>query len=151
MGGPSHSSVALADLVPGHLQHKDKRPFRESLVVAMNPDARPERVVEPKLVAVRSVDPAAEPKTEWAGPRRSAVGATIEPQRIGACLADIGHPHQLEEQPRPHQPPVSRPLPAVRLSRVKHPPVIFKAPRCRTGIAHDAKDVIEFEHDRERQ
>jgi hypothetical protein len=39
----------------------------------------------------------------------------------------------------------------VRLSGVKHPPIAFKAPRRLTRIGHDAKDVIEFEHDLERQ
>ena len=74
-----------------------------------------------------------------------------EADRVGARLRRVGHPQQLEELLRPRQAPVSRPLPAVRLSSVQHPPIVFKPPRRLTGIAHHAEDVVEFEHGHQRR
>jgi hypothetical protein len=55
--------AALLHLLLGGLQHEDQRTLRETFVVAMDPDPRPKRVVEPELVAARRVDPAAKGQT----------------------------------------------------------------------------------------
>jgi hypothetical protein len=99
----------------------------------MNPDAQPERVIRPGLIAVRWVEPAAERQTKRTGARAGPVGATVKAQRVGACLGRVGQPQQLKELLAPCHPPVLCSLPAVRLSGVQHPPIVFKALRRRTG------------------
>jgi hypothetical protein len=78
---------ALLHLLFGGFQDEDQRPLGGPLVVAMNPDARPECVVEPELVAMRWVELAAKPEAEGTGARGRPVPATVEPQRLARASA----------------------------------------------------------------
>jgi len=57
----------------------------------------------------------------------------------------------VEELLGPHQAPVSRALPAVCLSGVQHPRIVFKPARRLTRIGHHAEDVVKFEHGYKRR
>lgn len=138
--------ATLVHLLLVGFEHEDQRTFRTALVVAMDPDARSERVIEPELVAVYRVDLAPEAQSERAGARGGPVGATVQAQRIRAGLRGVGQPQELEVLLRPEHPSVSRALPAVSLAGVEHPPVVFEAPHRLIGIADHAEDVVEFEH-----
>jgi hypothetical protein len=105
--------VTLVHLLLVGFEHEDQRTFRTALVVAMDPDARSERVIEPELVAVYRVDLAPEAQSERAGARGGPVGATVQAQRIRAGLRGVGQPQELEVLLRPEHPSVSRALPAV--------------------------------------
>ena len=92
---------------------------------------------------------APERETEPTGARGGPIGATVQPQRVGAGLCRVDHPQQLEELLGPQQAPVSSSLATVRLAGVQHPPIVLKASRDLIRIGHHAEDVIEFEHGQE--
>ena len=87
-----HPEPALLQLLLGGFEHEHQRPFRGPLVVAMNPDPWSERVVEPELVAVRRVEPAAERQAERTRAGAGPLGATVEAQRVGARFGRVSHP-----------------------------------------------------------
>src|SRR5450755_4303787 len=90
--GHRDPSPPLLYLFLAGFEHEDHRVFREALVVPMNPDARSKRVVEPELIAVRRLDLAPEGQTDRVGARGGPIGATVQPQRVGACLHRVGPP-----------------------------------------------------------
>jgi hypothetical protein len=66
LGDRAPSPAALLHLVLVGFEHEDQRAFRVALVVAMNPDARAERDVEPELIAACRLDLAQEAESERA-------------------------------------------------------------------------------------
>jgi hypothetical protein len=134
-----HRGPPLLHLLPAGFEYEQQRPFWKSLVVAVDPDARAEQVVEPELIAWRGVELTAERKTERTGASGGPIGTPIEPQGVCARLGRVGDPQQLEVPLGPHQAPVTGPLPRVRSPGVQHPPVVLEPPRRPIGISYQAR------------
>jgi hypothetical protein len=76
--------ITQCHLMSGGFQCEDQRSFREPLVVTVNLDRSPERVIEPELAGMPWLDLAAERQTEGTGAgRRLAPGVSLVGMPLG--------------------------------------------------------------------